>query len=99
MFKGEKMTTYIKIPIDFKDVAEKTGLKSGKLCKSIIFGWGVQNTNSVEGVNFAEYLPPADIGDIYEEKEVIFVEIIDGRFWRLSFAEYGDSIFRLPEPK
>jgi len=75
----------ILIPIDFKDVAEKTGLRSGNLCKSSSFGWGVYNTKKSEGVDFAEYLPPADIGDIFEEKEVGFVEIVDGKFWRLTF--------------
>jgi len=73
------------IPIDFEDVAEKTGLESGKLCKTVSFGWGVQNTKSSGGVDFSEYLPPADIGDIFEGKEVGFVEIVEGKFWRLTF--------------
>lgn len=73
------------IPIDFKDLAQKTGLRSGKLCKSSAFGWGVRNTNGQDGPDFAEYLPPADIGDKFEGKEVGLVKIVDGKFWELTF--------------
>ena len=45
----------ILIPIDFQDVFKKTGIKSGKLCRSKAFGWGVYSSGEP---HFAEYLPP-----------------------------------------
>ena len=37
-----------RIVVDFKQIAEDTGCRSGRIVKSPIFGWGIQNTNRVE---------------------------------------------------
>ncbi len=34
-----------RIPVDFRAVAEESGMTRGKLCHSPIFGWCVQNTH------------------------------------------------------
>ncbi|MDH4317199.1 MAG: hypothetical protein OEV64_02310 [Desulfobulbaceae bacterium] len=47
-----------RIPIDLEKVAEESGLRSGKLCFSPLFGWGVQNTKSIDGPSFGCITPP-----------------------------------------
>jgi hypothetical protein len=44
-------------PIDFAHIAEQTGLRRGKLCKTT-FGWGVQNVHGDDGPNIALIDPP-----------------------------------------
>ena len=68
-----------RIPIDYEDVAEKTGLKAGKLCNTICWGWGVQNTQGLPGPDFAEYKPPQE----YEGKPVKSVRIV-GDTWEVT---------------
>ena len=46
------------LPIDFAAIAEETGLRRGKLCKTA-FGWGVQNTYGEPGADVALITPPA----------------------------------------
>jgi len=45
-------------PIDFADIAQQSGLRRGKLCKTS-FGWGVQNTHGDHGAGVALIVPPA----------------------------------------
>lgn len=45
---GKFGTIVRRIPIDFEKIAEETGCRSGRIVKSPIFGWGIQNTNNVE---------------------------------------------------
>lgn len=66
-----------RIRIDFKAVSKESGLKRGKLCRSPVFGWGVQNTSGDEGPDFGCITPPP-----FEEDEN-FIEI-DGKDWVLS---------------
>ena len=47
-----------RIPIDFHAIAEETGLRRGKLGRSPIFGWGVQNVHGEPGENFVRIEPP-----------------------------------------
>lgn len=83
-----KETKTVQIPIDWNDISDKTGMRSGKLCKSLLFGWGVQNDGRNPGPHFAEYKPPFDIGQEYEGGTVRFVKIDKaGRNWELE-VEY-----------
>lgn len=46
-------------PIDFRRVAEESGLSKGKIVHSPHFGWGVQNTHGIDGPSFGCITPPA----------------------------------------
>ncbi len=46
-----------RIPIDFHAIAEKTGLRHGKLGRSI-FGWGVSNVHGDASASFVRIDPP-----------------------------------------
>ena len=39
MSKRLKLTR--KVPMDFEAIARETGIRSGKVCRSEMFGWGV----------------------------------------------------------
>ena len=46
-----------RIPIDYHAIAEQTGLRRGKLGRSI-FGWGVQNEHGDASASFVCVDPP-----------------------------------------
>ncbi len=46
------------VPINFQTIAEETSLRRGKLGRSPIFGWGVQNVHGEAGANFCCIDPP-----------------------------------------
>lgn len=48
-----------RLHIDFRRVAEESGLVRGKLCRSPHFGWGVQNSYGDPGPDFGCITPPA----------------------------------------
>lgn len=66
-----------RIPIDFKAVADESGLTRGKLCHHKIFGWGVQNTyGDKDAPDFGCVTPP--------EAQAEEVLEIDGNDWLFS---------------
>ena len=74
----------IHLPIDWKDIHKKTGFRRMKLCKSLCFGWGVYNmAGERDGVNFATYEPPYNIGDEHENGTVSLVRVHEGR-WEIT---------------
>jgi len=60
----------VTIPIDFKEVSRYTGIRSGKLCKSKTFGFGVYLNSKPF---FASYPPPTE----YHGRPVKDVRIVD----------------------
>lgn len=61
-----------RIPIDFKAIAEESGLTRGKLCKTV-FGWGVQNIYGDDGPTIVCVAPPPALPN-----ETL---VIDGNDW------------------
>lgn len=53
-----RMVLLRRIPIDFRRVAEESGLTRGTVCHSPNFGWGVQNTQGIDGPSFGCITPP-----------------------------------------
>lgn len=46
------------IPIDWPAITSESGLQAGKLCRSSVFGWVVQNTTGIDGPTFGCVTPP-----------------------------------------
>ena len=61
------------VPIDFKAIADETGIRRGKVCKSDWLGWCVQSSER-DGVDMAAIVPPP-----MEPGETSL--IIEGRNW------------------
>ena len=66
------------IPIDYKKIAEETGVRKGNIFNSGLTGdWVVSGHSEIDLIVIE---PPHNIGDIVEGKTITFVKIVDNEW-------------------